>query len=539
MEILKVFLINKEVFGSTIDKERVIELIEDINTFPITVILSKLSYCEIGTHEFDQFFVDSLKLIYPGHNYWENAYSKLKKDRILFVPQGIEMFWKWIYKYSKYNNSECGFEINHSLYQTFQMMLILHEQLNKNLENRNDLLINECNRNIYYNAIPDDRAHIARSFFMFLDDKCDNELSKNSEYVDIKKTFEEFYGFTIREYFTVILSIHFMFNSNNRGINDSWLLDYEEYFKSTSLSNVAGKIIKLLTIDDSIENWLDVSINNDWDVEYFFDKPLVKTENNKIYPISSARMKDQLHNALFFRIGKSFKEKHNQFNVIMGRAFENYVTWVAKETEMDSYKTKYKLIEEFNFKKGQLKSPDLMIVLGNKVLVFEVKLRRLAYDGLGRNNDELLKLSQEKIIYDSTFQAINAINRVIEFNACDVINKNSIFYFLIVTPDLVPCLGDFQDNCKKIILKENLPINYIGNVDIEEYEWLIEYMYRKNSKPIFRFLDRLFQDSSYISIKNEMISSSMYPKRPSIVQDYNRKVFDDLINEIKPSKNFP
>ncbi len=532
MDIIQVFLTSQEVFELVPSKQQLVEFIEGINTYPLSVLLSKLSYYGVGTHVFDKFFVECLKDLYPNYNYAMKAEKKLSTERILYTPQSIEILWKWILLYSR--NHDCEKEIDQieCLYQCFHLMLGINGQLNINFSD--DLIVDELNRNLYFNSSVDNISQIARSYFMFLDDNVQLSLSDCKEYVEIDKIYKQYYNYSIQEYFAVMLSLHFKFNSADKSLNGIWLLDYKEYYKSTSMNEIAVKIIEDLCVEEKIDMWLKESIDRYWDVEYFFNRPLIRTKQDKIFPVSRFRMHDQLHNALFFKIRESFCEKGSDFNTYMGRAFEYYLTWVVKETKKLSISSKYEIIEEFYFKKKQYRSPDLMIKLGNNILVFEAKLRRIAYKGLNGVENSFLKESQEKIVYKTIEQAIKSIEKIVEFNGNDKITQELQYYFITITPDIVPRLGEFQSKLSEILSQSKLKINYVGLAEIEEYEVLIEYMFRKNSKSIFRFLDRISKKCSYTSIKNEMLEASMRPKNPKVLKDYTTMVLKKIEGDLKP-----
>ncbi len=530
MAIIHVFLNSEEVFNYKPSKKELIETIESVNTYPLILFLSKLSYYEIATHEFDNFFINYLSIYYDKYNYSSNAKERLATDRILFSPQSIETLWKWILLYSKKCYVEEVFDIDNTLYLCICLMLGINS--NFHFKNEDEFLINELNRNLYFNSVADIRGQIARTYFMFLDENVQLTLSKCNEYVDIHESFKIYYNYTLSDYVSVVFPLLFHFQNADKKLDKPWSLDFKKYYVETSVSKISNKIIHDLCADNNLNKWLENTIERNWDFEYFFNKPLVKVSTNNVIPISKAKLSYQLHNALHHKIRESFINKNSDFTTYMGRAFEYYLTWVTKETEKCSSKKKYEIIDEFYFNKKQYRSPDLMIKLGSNVLVIEAKLGRVAYKGMSGEDDSTLKKSQELLIYSSLIQTIKCIDKMIKYKANDKITLKDKYYIMTVTPDIVPYLGEFQNQINNILNDANLDIKYFGVSEVEEFEILIEYMYRKDSKSIFKMLDRISNKQAYTTIKNEMFASKMYPHTPIVVSKYMDNVLNKLITSL-------
>ncbi|HAT1524852.1 TPA: hypothetical protein I8W80_004622, partial [Aeromonas hydrophila] len=157
-----------------------------------------------------------------------------------------------------------------------------------------------------------------------------------------------------------------------------------------------------------------------------------------------------------------------------GFYFEKYIQSITGLAIESSQKHKYVMIPEFKYKKGQCKSPDIILLTHNEnsVLVVEVKSARVLAQVTDSDNDEgsLIK-SLVKLKENPWVQAVNSISEIKRLKLNKEINDDKDYHFLSVTMNDIPMsLIDVevknQDN-------ENVT-DIFFSMNVEAYEVLLE-----------------------------------------------------------------
>lgn len=359
---------------------------------------------------------------------------------------------------------------------------------------------------------------------MYLDEESQVVFSELRNYFDLNRLFFDKYGYSLLEYFIVLSSIFNVYlTSNPEDLSTAWLIDTYSYFKYVKLDNVETITSDFLGNDENRDIWLDETLNNRWDESCFFNHPLILLRDRFLLSYTESSLKAQFYSSLFFKVQTCFKSNLD-FNNYNGRVLEIYLDTILKSI-MATTQKKYKYIQEFKYKKNQFHSPDIMLKLGQSILVVEVKNRKVSYEGYANGDDKALIESYENLMIKPLQQAIKRTTEIVEGNYHEEIKIDMKYYIMSVTYDTFPLL--FSEHKRRKMIKEESALNIGGlyNASIEEFEILLEYIFRKNSKNIFKFLDRLNKEEGTNTILNKMFQDHMIPKLPDIVMNFLDKSY--------------
>lgn len=113
-----------------------------------------------------------------------------------------------------------------------------------------------------------------------------NNFDKNDpEFIDIHTLFEEFYGYSIKDYISVIFPIHAKLSrtENETLLSNELIGISEDYYKTTSVKNIYKKILDDLTVNvDDLKKWALNSIENYYDAEGLISKPIFYYDNHYV-----------------------------------------------------------------------------------------------------------------------------------------------------------------------------------------------------------------------------------------------------------------
>jgi hypothetical protein len=418
-------------------------------------------------------------------------FKKLPVDKVIFGRQGRLTAWKYLLS----NISELKVLSNRERFIDF-FKLFLHindEDNNRDFNVRHQFSLGFINqyRDRYI-------AQYYRAQKTFLSESFVSHYGNE---------FYSRYGVSVYEYFHVIHSIikyykhskerveynaHFnalrwQFNIVAIAREDNCDIDvYSKVMDCISFDLNEGKLFSL----DSSDNVNDISL--------FRDKPFLEISPNFYIPIDGKLVEDLLFNNLFYKIKDVTDIK---FLSEFGIYFENYIQLITELSIAESNYHVYKLIPEFKYKKGQCKSPDLILLTESEksTLVVEVKSARVLAEVTSSNDDEAsLDNSLAKLKENPWKQSAKAISEIIRLNVNADINKNNNYYFLAVTMNDIPMsLTEFniKGNNGNDITK------FFFSMNIEAYECLLEIISSNSKYNVFDILRGYRNVESSMSIK--------------------------------------
>lgn len=312
-----------------------------------------------------------------------------------------------------------------------------------------------------------------------------------NEYGDI---FKKEYDVTVSEYFHVIHSIIGYYNNSKKRIEYfdsyeslSWQLNIQEMTKSLNIEkDVYDKVMNCISFDlKEGKTFSSETLDNRNDFSLFRNKPFLKLSDDIYIPIDGKLVEDLQFNNLFYK----FKDlSDNTFTPKFGFYFEKYIQSITGLAIESSQKHKYVMIPEFKYKKGQCKSPDIILLTHNEnsVLVVEVKSARVLAQVTDSDNDEesLIK-SLVKLKENPWVQAVNSISEIKRLKLNKEINDDKDYHFLSVTMNDIPMsLIDVE-----VKNQDNKNVTDIFfSMNVEAYEVLLEII---SSDPEYNVVDIL------------------------------------------------
>lgn len=348
----------------------------------------------------------------------------------------------------------------------------------------------------------------------------------------IQKRFLLKYGYSIEDYLAAIFAIVSFYETKQKGFNKPWVLDVENYFRETSLKGIVNEIIDSLSFTwEEGKHWATETIQDNWNFKLFQEKPLLKLTAQEVIPVSKKILHEQLFESLFHKIRNSYPREDLSFMRYFGRPFEAYVQWIT-EKSISKSNIGYDLIQEFEFHKNQNKSPDVMIKLGDKVLVIEVKSTRISYDGL--NSEDALDKTVEKLVISPINQAIQSIKMIINGGYHELITSKNSYYFMVVSTATFPTINIYEDKIRQgLLYQTGIDIKGFYHLDIEEFEYFCEIIGRKGSRPLFRLLENKFNNYYNYPFKNFLLKSSIHPRKYTLLSEKANHLYDMVFNKLQ------
>lgn len=448
---------------------------------------------------------------------------------MLYSPQGLLSLWKWLLAYGDKNKLPEYINIDKGIFEVIYLCLIVSDYLyEKDPEN----IKYEMVRNKAFNKEEDILASIARSKHIYIDLARNKDLYIPEEYVDFNLKFKDTYGYSLEEHFSIIVGIMASFHKKEDFIEGNWTSNFTKYFSTTKLTRISFNIVDSLTAEfDELTDWSKENIDNPWSFIKFRKKPLFKIDKNTVLPISNKLFKEQLFEGVFHKIRACYPDEDLKFNSFFGRPYEKYIEILMEKAKNSSGQNKYELIKEFEYDKDKKRSPDVMLKLGDQLLVIEAKSKRLTLNALEGNDHDSIEKAQEDLVLSPIKQAHDRIVEILDSNKKSVFQDIKSYYIAVVNIKDFPTLPPVEKEIKdKLEQHFQIPIKGFFHMDIEEYEMLCHLISRKTKRPIFSILDNRFYKYPGIPFSNFLDVSSLPMKRAEFI-DEKGKEFLEIMKE--------
>lgn len=539
---IKPYATYSEIYNMKHSKETLIEFIESLSLGGILQVLSQITFFDLNNTEIKNiichFLYEMDKMIYKERSYSFEKLKELLGEFTLYSPQGLLTLWKWVLAYGKKNNLSEEIEINRGIAQVIYLSLIVSDYLDEHLfesettteEEIFELVNYEIIRNIVFNTNVNIGSSIARAKYIYIDLAKNKKLYTSKEYIDFNSKFEEKYGYSIEEYLVVLVGILAAFNKKRESIEANWSKSFSTYFKKTSLANIAEEIVDSLTLDfKTASKWCKESLEFPWKFILFKSKPLFRLNDNVVLPISHKLLQETLFEGLFHKIRSCYSYDDLSFNTFFGRPFEIYLSHIMEEA-VNISPIKYKIIPEFEYNKEIKKSPDVMLRLGDKLLVIEGKSKRMKLNAIEGDDKASIDQAVENIILEPLKQAYDRVEEILNSNNVCHFNGVTDIYIMTVSMSGFPIVSFFEERIREELSNYfKVPIKGFYYIDIEEYELFCNLIGRKAKKQIFSILENKYTKYKYHSFKNFLIESHLPCKRPAYIQ----KKGIDFLNKSK------
>ncbi|MGI8383184.1 hypothetical protein [Robertmurraya sp. P23] len=509
LENVGVYATYKEVFGTIYKEERLIDLLSEAPLGGVINILSQLNSIPVNNKQiradFNNFLIQSSNNLKPINNRF-----------VLFSKQGLLSVWKWVLTYCDESKIDQEIHVSTGCNFVLYINLIISDYLH-NKKTTKDTLKYEMFTNAVFNTHKDVLSSLVRASVMFDDISKQKELFYEKEYLDLNYFFKQKYGYSIKEYLSVIFCIFAGYTKDQFEFSNNWIRNLD-YFTVLKKPEIAHNVLNELSISlNDAKEWSKKTLKEPWEFTKFRQKPLLKLNDGRFLPISVDLLHEQIFNELYFKIRHAFPGKSTQVISFFGRCFEKYMEviteFAVKESTLD-----YKFIPEFSYGlKNSKRSPDIIIKLGNKLLAIEAKVHRLKMDSIIGNSNDAIDTDIHRMAISPINQLSKRVKELIDINH-PVIDGADEIYLMSVTFGDFPTLPPFEKEIKEKVEKNfSIPVKGHYHLNIEEYEILCELLSRKNASPIFKYLDNYLKVD--LPFKNFVLKSHLHPKRLKYIKE--------------------
>jgi len=527
-EYIFTYLEYSKIFNDKLPLTKINEIIENWNCYPYTILLSILSFYEMNDKDLSKILFDYLVKNEPQSG---EEFSNILNDSIICSPQGLLTTWKYILTNQKNANKSVSGNIEFGVLQVMLLVVAIQDHLVKE-DIANQEFLSYIISNYHFNNFENMRNAISRTWLMYFEPGIISRLQSSKEYVNYPDSFYNKYGYSLEDYLASIFAIISFYEKQPKGFNKPWILNIREYFTDTSLKAIIQEIISSISFSwEEGRTWSSEVIQDNWNFALFQQKPLLRITPNEVIPVSKKFLQEQLFESLFHKIRDSFPKENLSFVRYIGRPFEMYVQWISEES-INKSNISYELIKEFAYNKNQNKSPDVIIKLGDKILVIEAKSSRISFEAL--DNFDFIDNTFDKFVISPMNQAIKSIKKIIDSKSHDLITSSNKYYFMVVSMSTFPSIKIYEDKIqKKIINDSGLDIQGLYHLDIEEFEYLCEIIGRRGSKQIFRLLQNKSRNYHNYTFKNFLLKSSIHLRKYTLLSDKANDLFEMVFTRLQ------
>ncbi|NOU72533.1 hypothetical protein GC098_14035 [Paenibacillus sp. LMG 31458] len=509
-----------DIFGYKYNQDKLIELIKEVPLGGVLNVLSQLNSIPGNDKTIRSNFFNHLHEVAPELEFVEKKVA----PHFLYSGQGLLAVWKWLLAHGDMKKLDDEILIVNAINTIVYLNLLISDYL---YDEKVDVerLKYDMFSNAVFNSESDFRNSLARAALMFDEIAGDSSYFNPKEYLDIKKAFLDHYGYSIKEYLSVVFALFAGFMKSKNEVIPEWNRA-NDYFSASKIPTIANSILEELSMTISEgSTWSKDTLDETWNYTKFRQKPILKLENGTFFPINIKYLYEQVFDELYFKIRQAYPGSSTQIFSFYGRCFEKYIEILAQEA-IDSSPLPYTMIKEFSF--GSNKSPDVMIRLGSKLLAVEAKAKRLSMDAFISGSKEAIEKDTHRLVIDPILQLHNCVKELKE-RGHEALHGIDEIYLMSATLGEFPTLSPFEEDIRLSVEKGfELPIKAYYHVDIEEFEMFVEIISRKNAKPLFKYLDNKKKHSNHLPFKNFLISSSLKPKRLRYIAKKFKKHIDEI-----------
>lgn len=491
LEITKIYATYSSFTGMVATKEEIKKDIKNIDLEKALIILSRFSNLnEEGINHLKA----RIAQLYQGEENIANVVP-FSEDNLLYTM-------KWFLAQGK-SNPAFNYEITE---QDLLKVFIVVLKLSDHIDGENEKVSNRDVENKIFRStlqkkgkISDSARALIRQNIMFEEIARKPGLFKKNKFLDIHSAFEQKYGYSIKEYVSIVFMISdrcWKQISINEILNNTIEIDPEVYFQNTSKMEKANQIFNELIVEPlDIKNWAKETYENPYDYEAILDKPLFKI-NGKIICSSPILMENLLFEGLIYKIASCFNPQKRFFD-FYGNIFEEYASQTLHSAANNS-SLPYQFIGEFEFKSGKnkLDSSDAYIKLGKSLLIFECKGGRISKESKLQGIEAANK-DYSKYVVGSLEQAIEAYKKLKASDMDDFRDVKKVFVFAVSSHPF-PKVSEYQNDLESRNLSKEInaikACDYIGLETIEVIANVIE----NHNKTIFSFIQNKVKHYTYL-----------------------------------------
>ncbi|MFR1380583.1 MAG: hypothetical protein ACLSTJ_16695 [Clostridium neonatale] len=508
----KILAVYSDIYNcNQVEKDRIIKEIKKLN-IRNSLIIIKMLLSDLNTQYYYQkiYWYKYRNNIKDSKNY----YSKL-----LFSRQGLWFTTKWILAYGQRGIKENISIIDDTL-KLLHIQIMIADYLDKSEINP----LNYIHKNFYINSERNVFNDIARTAHIYYELAKQKEAYDPKEYIDINEKFNHKYGYTIKEYLSVIFAFYYF----NIGKNRYKIMNKNNFFKNVVIKEKVNKIINEISKKYfDYKNWALKTINNSWDYEELIKYPLIQLDLELYVSIDKKFIENEFFEGLYYKIVDVCSEKKDRGKIItfLGRPFEKYISKVTEKT-IENNLVGYEFIDEFIYGSNGEKSSDSYIKFNNKLIIIEAKSTRPVRSTFVSEDEESIQKAIEKLYVKTTLQANEAYENILKTEYKNKFSGIQDIYIISVSIENVP----YTQEVKQIVdskLKGKLHNNVKGycNLNIEEYELLCSMI--ENNINVIDIIKGYCQEQDLSLFKNYVDDKYLNFKI-----DFIKRIFESFSREM-------
>ncbi len=527
-KFIKVYLTHSELFGTKIPRVSLEETLRGITFLGMFEALSVMSFAgpddrEIIGANFREF----------AHSYAQDMgveldVQPLLTERRIYTPQGTLATWKWIFAFCDVAKQNQKIELIRGINLAVLLQAAIADYLYE--EENEELIIYEIFQNSVFNTHANIVSMIGRTKIIISDLSKNVQLFDPNEYLDFNSDFEAHYGYTIEDYLAAVSGLLSLYLSTNSF--QTTLTDINAVFSRTEFCDLINDIIEPLCFSfEEGKQWAIESLENPWDFRLFREKPFYQQEKSLIIPVSLHYLSDQLFSSLYWKIRRCYSKQDTNFIRFFGRPYEIYIQKLLAEASNNS-RTKYTIVPEFTYSNGQNRSPDGMLILGQKLLVIEGKAKGVSELSAIDGDPNAVEKDFAKLVADPYNQVVRRLVEIAnDPKSPTALHTIKEVYIIVVNQNDFPHIPPFEERIRANIAEEDrINISYYSHFDIEEFEHLCYLIGRPVKKQIFRILDNHHKFYPDLSFKNFLFGAHLPVKRPEYLNVAAREFIDRSSN---------
>ncbi|MEY9979119.1 hypothetical protein [Lysinibacillus sp. RC79] len=357
------------------------------------------------------------------------------------------------------------------------------------------------------------------------------------EYIDIYNLFEEFYGYSIKDYISVLFPIHARLKATEKEVllSNNLVGILESYYESTSMKGKYKKVLDDLTVNvDELRGWALSNIDNFYDAEGLISKPFFYYNNHYVLfslPFLEAAMFD----GLWFKLLNCCKRRNRDFPSFYGRLFEKYVNNILENSVKKHSKLPYEFIKEFKFGHDNLDSSDAYVKIGKSLLIVEAKGGKIRRETKVNADEKSTNEDFKKYAINPILQANEAYEKIIKDKPGYFGDINKI-YIISVFTQRFPKVPFYENKFKEELGKLNSKVKFCDYISLSDLEVLCSHI-ENQKKTIFNFMDQRNNYYKFLSLEHFYGITYGLITRSKLATSNFRESSDSIILHLKINNN--
>lgn len=530
-DLAKTFLTYSDVFGVRYSEQELIALVQEAPAKMCLCVISQLTaFPDFGdAPELRQGFIEVLRerAKQQGYASFINHIESTLQDKVLYSTQGLLVTAKWILAYGNFEREEKQ-DPQAAIMVVIYICMIVSDNLGTVLKEE---LPYDFVRNTHFNSIGDWGAEIVRTLYICSEIATDISLYDENEFVDFNIDFENFYGFSIWQYASVIFGLYAVFSNDDRVINTYCFLDVQNLFSETRLDEVAKAVVSSMMVSiEEARSWALETLKEDWDFTRFWEKPLLTIDGKTAIPLFYKTLYGNFFISLKIKIERCYSgTARSKFHTFFGKPFEQYLTVLLKCSVRDS--PAMKLIPEFKY--DSKKSPDGLLMIGRrKLFAFESKAKYMHKNSIFFSGKESIHDEINRLIIDPLCQLHDRLEELIPQNDwIDLTSVKEVYLFAVSISSIATNPPLERDIASRLNAYFKLPsIKGYYYLSIEDFELLCSLIEKSpKNKSIFNVLDRAME--SGLTFHN-YIYTTYKISRPRLIEEKHQEIFKRIVATI-------